>query len=74
MFYNHLIIKKRKKSKGYICDTADFCNNRKKSKLCETNVHALIFAQKGIREEMRLMFLKQTGQDNQWILYSRILV
>lgn len=35
--------------------------------ICETNMHALIFAQKGIREEMRLMFLKQTGQDNHWI-------
>lgn len=25
---------KGKKSKGNYCDTADFCNNRKKSKIC----------------------------------------
>lgn len=31
------------------------------------NGHALILAQDGIREEMHLMFVKQTEQDNLWI-------
>lgn len=55
---------KAKKGKRKFCDTADFGNKRKKSGICVPNGHALILAQNGINEELNLMFVKQTKQDN----------
>lgn len=55
------------KEQRKIFDKDGFCNNRKKSVIIGKNGHALILAQDKIREEMHMMFVKETEPDNHWI-------
>lgn len=58
MFYHHWLIELKEKSKRGFCDTSNFGNNRENLEFVEPMGHALILLQKGIRNELHLIFVK----------------